>query len=96
MLNFENIVEIEEVIDEVKKSLIDKKRKNEYQYLVMVSEVDKKQYIINDDYLLYEYPFPKQITSEIIDTYKFLDENEIGWKFITNDKPLQNYTKLLL
>ncbi|MCX6076453.1 MAG: hypothetical protein NTW78_06140 [Campylobacterales bacterium] len=96
MLNFENIVEIEEVIDEVRKSLIDKKRKNEYQYLVMVSEVDKKQYMINDEYLLYEYPFPKPITSKIIDTYKFFDENNIGWKFITNDKPLLNFTKSLL
>ena len=62
----------------------------------MVSWIDKKEYLLNNDYLLYEYPFSKQITSAIADTWEFMANNDIHWKCITNDKPLQNYTKSLL
>jgi hypothetical protein len=96
MSDFYNIVEIEEYIDEVRKSMMDKKDTNTYQYIVMVSEKDKKEYIINDDYLVFEYPFPKQNTMDVENTYKMIDEGKIGWKFITTDKALLNYTKSLL
>jgi len=96
MKHFNYMVDIDDYLEDVKESLKNKKIKNQFQYLVMVSEENSKEYIIDDKYLTYEYPYPQQTTYEVKETYNLIDEGKIGWKLISIDKPLSNNTKSLL
>ncbi len=75
MKDFDDMVEIDILLEEARIDLAANKNKDYKQYMLMITE-DKKQYMINDDYTLIEFPNFTKVTSTIKATAKILEAIE--------------------
>ena len=72
MKDFDDMVEIDILIEDARVALAVHKNKDYKQYMIMITE-DKKQYMINDNYTLIEFPNLTKATSTIKATAKILE-----------------------